>query len=412
MAVQELTWNMTQLIARWRTDTGRSSTDDISDNNVAALINDYYVNYFGGDTGVDEFNTFFTQMLSATDSGVYSLEQNIDRLDEPVTINGNPIALIRDREPFFTGYSPFRRFSLSTLHNVHSHKFEDEQFITDPTLVIGTSDTKKVRHSAFDYLINDYAHSKAASEVDLSGDTIPQNKYGAFSLKIDDDGDITVAEADDNATGYDTPRLALEALGNSDSDSCYMGYVTVISTDSDGFVPGTTALDDDAVTDTYTDGRFENRSTPVSALLYGQQLYVEPKPNDIYEFKALSISDRPSALDTADELADPKHGPAVARGSAILYLGPRGGQERIAELAATTKHMFDSVRSDISMANSSSVTSSLDRRNIEPNTMKVWEVTVTFLIEAGGGSDEMSHEVVINGLLREAFIAVGAAGGI
>ena len=64
------------------------------------------------------------------------------------------------------------------------------------------------------------------------------------------------------------------------------------------------------------------------------------------------------------------------------------------------------------MANSSSVTSSLDRRNIEPNTMKVWEVTVTFLIEAGGGSDEMSHEVVINGLLREAFIAVGAAGGI
>ncbi len=64
------------------------------------------------------------------------------------------------------------------------------------------------------------------------------------------------------------------------------------------------------------------------------------------------------------------------------------------------------------MANSSSITSSLDRRNIEPYTKKVWEATVTFLVEAGGGAAEMSHTVSINGLLREAFIAVGSAGGI
>ncbi len=352
MAAQELTWNMTQLIARWREDTGRSSTDDISDNSVAALINDYYVNYFAGDTGADEFNTFFTQALSATDDGVYALAQNIDRLDDPVTINGNPIEFFRDRERFFTGdhlHGHHRRFSgfgLTTLHSSHFHKFEDEQFITAPTLAIGSSDTAKVLHADFSYLINDVAYSKTSSEVALSGDTIPQNKYGAFSLKIDEDGDITVAEAGDNVTGYDTPRLALEALGSSDSASAYMGYVTVISTDSGGFVPGTTALGDSAVTDTYTDGRFENRSTPVRALLYGQNLYVQPKPNDIYQLKALTISDRPAALDEDDELADPKHGPAVARGSAILYLGPRGGQERIAELAATTKHIFDAIRSD------------------------------------------------------------------
>ena len=351
MAAQELTWNMTQLIARWREDTGRSQTADISDNDVAALINDYLVNYFGSDTGVDEFNTFFTQALSATDDGVYALAQNIDRLDDPVTINGNPIVFYRDRELFFTGnhlHGHHHRFSgnLTTLHSSHFHKFEDEQFITDPTLVIGTSDTAKVANSAFDYLINDFAYSKAVAETALSGDTVPQNKYGAFSFKIDEDGDITVAEADDNDTGYDTPRLALEGLGSSDSESAYMGYVTVISTDSGGFVPGTTALDDSAVTATYTDGRFENRSTPISALLYGQNLYVHPKPNDIFELKALSISDRPTALDTSDELADPKHGPAVARGSALLYLGPRGGQERIVQLAATTKHIFDSIRSD------------------------------------------------------------------
>ena len=352
MAAQVLTWNMTQLIARWREDTGRSQTGDISDDSVAAFLNDYYVNYFANDAEVDEFNTFFTQALSATDDGVYALGQNIERLDDPVTINGNPIVFYRDRELFFTGnylhghYHRFLGFNLTTLHNTQFHKFEDEQYITDPTLVIGTSDTKKVRHSSFDYLINNYTYSKVASEVALSGDTIPQNKYGAFSLKIDEDGDITVAEADDNVTGYATPRLALEDLGSSDSESAYMGYVTVISTDSGGFIPGTTALNDSAVTVTYTDGRFENRSTPVSALLYGTNLYVQPKPNDIYELKALTIYDRPTALDTNDELADPKHGPAIARGSAILYLGPRGGQERITELAATTKHIFDSIRSD------------------------------------------------------------------
>ncbi|KKN24776.1 hypothetical protein LCGC14_0891400 [marine sediment metagenome] len=349
MAAQELTWDMTQLIQRFRDDTGRSQTTDISDNAIAALVNDYYVNYFGSDTGVDEFNTFFTQALSATDDGVYDLAQNIDRLDDPVTINGNPIEFFRDRELFFTGnhlHGHHHRFSgfLTTLHSSHFHKFEDEQFITAPTLVIGT-DTAKVKHSDFDYLINDFAHSKASSEVDLTGDAVPEDKFGAWSFRIDEDGDITVTAAADNATGYLTPRLALEALTSSDSTSAYMGYVTVIKSDG-AFTPATTALNASNVTATFTDGRFENRSTPISALLYGQDLYVEPKPNDIYEFKALSISDRPTALDTSDELADPKHGPAVARGSAILYLGPRGGQERIAELAATTKHIFDSIRSD------------------------------------------------------------------
>ena len=46
MAAQELTWDMTQLIVRWREDTGLSQTADILDNDVAALLNDYYGNYF------------------------------------------------------------------------------------------------------------------------------------------------------------------------------------------------------------------------------------------------------------------------------------------------------------------------------------------------------------------------------
>ena len=344
-----LTWNLAGLVTRWREDTGRSQTTDISDSNVGDLLMDYYVNYFPSDAEVDEFDTFFTQALSATDDGVYAIDQSVDRLDDPITINGNQIILYRDRELFFghlRGHHHHFQF-LRLPHNTLNGKFEDEQFITDPTLVIGSSDPAKVKHSDFDYLINDFAYSKASSEVALTGSTVPQNKYGAWSLKIDEDGTITVAAGSDNATGYDTPRKALEALDDSDSESAYMGYVTVIETAAAGFIPDTTSLaTGGTITATFTDGRFENRATPIAALLYGQNLYVMPKPNDIYEFKALQIADRPTVITGNTTIADPKHGPAIARGAAIQYLEPRGGQQRIADLAITTKHMFNSIRSD------------------------------------------------------------------
>lgn len=324
-----LTWKLSEIRTRWREDTGRSQVADISNDDVDNLINDYYVNYFPHDAKVAEFDGFIEQATSATDDGEYDLDTGIDRLDDPVTVNKTEIKLYRDREEFFSDYP------------------EDEQFITEPTLAEGTDDKTKVKHSAFTCRIQNYSYSKATSEVDLTGDTVPQNKYGAWSFKIDSDGDITVAAASGNSTGYDTPRLALEALNKSDSESCFMGYVVVMSTDSGGFVPATTELDDSAVTASYTDGKFELRNTPESILLYGDKLYARPRPNDIYEIKAPSIADRPTALSDDDSApADPKHGPAIARGAAILYLQPRGGQQRIADLAVSTKYYFDSIRSD------------------------------------------------------------------
>ncbi len=154
------------------------------------------------------------------------------------------------------------RGCISFLHFLHTR-------ITDPSLAIGVTDTEKVKHSDFSYEIQSKSYSKASSEVALTGSAIPQGKYGAWSLKIDEDGLIAVAAAADNATGYDTPRKALESLGVSDSDSAYMGYVTV--TKSDGaFTPDTTALNATNVTATFTDGKFENRGEPLSALLYGR----------------------------------------------------------------------------------------------------------------------------------------------
>lgn len=344
-------WTLADLRARWRKHTGRSQTTDISDADVNESINDYYVNRFPGDAKVDEFDVFFTQALSATDNGIYPIAQNIDRLGNPLTINGNEIILSRDREEFFS--SNHLHHGDHTLDHFGSHfgdhfgPYIDEQFITDPGLAIGTGDKAKVKHDAFDYDIQNFAYSKATSEVALTGDTVPQNKYGAWSLKIDTDGTITVAAADDNVTGYDTPRKALEALEKTDNESAYMGYVTVISTDAGGFIPATTTLDDGAVTDTFTDGRFEIRDTPTMALLYGQDLYVRPKANDIYQLQSLSIGDRPTAFTgDSDAPEDIKWGPMIALGAAILFLKGVHDDTRADELVSTMKYFKDGVNSD------------------------------------------------------------------
>ncbi len=343
-------WDLSELRAQFRVYTGRPTTGQISDSDINDLINDYYVNQFPSDAKVDEFDTFFTQALSATDDGVYDISQDVDRLDDPVTINGNQIRFYRDRESFFSDHQGFRGhhhhfLSLLSIHNTHTRKFEDEQFITEPTLVIGSSDSTKVKHSDFSYNINDFAYSKSSSEVDLTGSAVPSGKYGAWSLKIDSDGTITVAAAE-NSTGYLTPRLALEALDSSDSASAYMGYVTVIKSDG-AFTPATTALDAANVTATFTDGRFEGRTTPISALLYGQKLYVYPKPNDIYQLKALHIADRPTALSgDSDAPADRKWGNAIALGAAIIYLQSNDGNDIVKELTPLGVYLLNSIQSD------------------------------------------------------------------
>ncbi|KKN19563.1 hypothetical protein LCGC14_0944490 [marine sediment metagenome] len=342
-----ITWNIAGLTTRFREDTGRRQTTDISDSDIADFINDYYVNDFPSDAKVDEFDTFFTQALSATDDGEYTIDSGVDRLDDPVTINGREIVLSRDREEFFATHH-HHHFLHGHFHgartNLHG-QFEDEQFITNPNLVIGSSNSARVKHDSFDYEVQSKSYSKSSSEVALTGDAVPVDTFGAWSLKVDTDGTITVTAAGANGTGYDTARMALDALGTSDADTAYMGYVTVINT-SGAFTPDTTTLDASGVTATFTDGRFENRAEPTSALLYGTQLFVRPKPNDIYQLKALQIAKRPTALSGATVIADPKHGKAIARGAAIQFLEPRGGQKRIDDLAFTTRFMFNSIRSD------------------------------------------------------------------
>ena len=298
-------WTLSELVTRFRSHVGISNATDLTDATIHKWINDYYQNYFPDEAYVDLLRGTFTQSTGITDNGEYSLAQTVLNLKKPILCNGegieNEIELNLDAESFF------RKWAIS------------EQYVTEPSLAIGVSDVKKVKHSAFTYDISGYSYSKASSEVSLSGlSTIPQNKYGAFSFKIDSDGTITAAEADDNSTGYDTPTKAVEGLADPDGNSAYMGYVVVISTDAGGFVPNSTDLSDSAVTDYYIDGRPDLRQRPEEACIFKGYLYVRPKADDIYRISCPYLK-RPSAIDTSEAPLDIQWGPAIACGAAIMY---------------------------------------------------------------------------------------------
>ena len=324
MAADVYTWVMSELVTRFREHTGLSSTSDISDANVHKWINSYYQNILPLSFDLDLLNEFFTQALSASDSGQYTLAQTVAVIDEPVKVNEREIQLYHDKS-FFSDYP------------------ENEQYITAPTVAIGSSDTLKVKHSDFTYDIMGISYSGSSAETTFSGlNTVPQNKYGAFSLKINTAGTVTIAEASDNATGYATKGEAVDGLEVADSDSCYMGFVTVICTAAAGFIPGTTALDAGTVTDTYTDGKAQNRGDPVAAFIYNGILYVRPKPDRIMQLKAPSIT-RPDAIDTGAPL-DVAWGPLIALGAAILKLvEDDADSQRGQELARVMEARADSI---------------------------------------------------------------------
>jgi hypothetical protein len=279
--------------------TSRPSTDQILDATCDNYINDFYRFDFPKKTGISNFQTDFTQDTAVSDSGEYSISEEVIAIERPVTIDGEIIDLYTDKERFFRKYP------------------ENEHYKSPPTLAIGSSSTSAVANSAFTYGITGWAYSKAAAETELSGDTVPQNKYGAWVLSIDTDSTITVTEADDNATGYDTPGLAVNGLPDLGSGEAVMGFVTAINT-SGTFIPGTTALSASGVTDTYTDGRYDIRGEPEAALVEGGKLFLRKKADDIYRFEAQMTLQRPSALsDDSDEPLDTSWGLAIALGAAI-----------------------------------------------------------------------------------------------
>jgi len=295
-----------------------SDTDTIDDDTIDILINDFYRTVLPNDITSDVFESDFTQAITAVDSGEYSLSATILEVLQRATFNHVELDQYYDKNAFFEAYP-------STEHTIE----------TATILSIGVSSTSAITNSAFQYIIAGKTYLKATAETELSGDTVPQSKYGAWMLTIDADGTFTVTPAGDNATGYNTAALAMQAIPNASEAA--VGYITVINTGAT-FVPGTTSLSTGGtVTATYTDGNPNLRSKPLAFLIDGRKLFIRPKSDDNGLFRSKLMVQAPSDLssDTASVFNE-LWGNAIAIGVAAEYWNQRGDIEKAAKLTGSS----------------------------------------------------------------------------
>lgn len=301
------------IVQLWRDYTGLSETADIADATIVIRINDHYVNLFAPEVNTDDYHQDYNIATAATDSGSYDLPSNVVDVQK-AWLNGNPITVFRDLEQFYREYPD-----------------NEEGYTTPPTLSIGT-DTTKVLYAGFAYELGGYVYEIGTAEVALSGDTIPDGKYGAFLLTVDADKTVTVYDGDSNATGWDTIGRAINDLPAPGSNEIVMGYV-VVYTSGATFVPGTTGLDAAEVTDTYTDGDPAFRAMPRAVLIEGRDIIARPKPNDIYRLKLPMVFYKPTELSAGtDAVFNELWGHAIAMGDAIAYLNRLGADEKAERL--------------------------------------------------------------------------------
>jgi hypothetical protein len=296
---------------KFRSLVKESDTTKLPNATIDILINDFFRTCFLYDIETDVFDTDFTQAVTATDTGEYSLGATISEVNGIATFNGEEIVQYFSKDNFFR-YFP---------------DYDDKVLVSSGTILsIGVSSKSAVTNAAFDYVLTGYTYTKATAETELSGDTVPQSKYGAWLLSIDSDGTITVSEAGGNGTGYDTAGLAIAAL--APTGDAVIGYVTVIDSDST-FIPGTTDLDASGVTATYTDGNPAYRETPRGFLVDGRKLFIRPKSNDKGLFQAKLQVKAPSDLSgDSDTVFNELWGNAIAVGCAVEYLQQNGNLEK------------------------------------------------------------------------------------
>jgi len=333
-------WTGDEIITKYRDITGLKSTSQRSAANCLSDINDYYQNHFPIESGLERFETDFEQAMAVSDDGDYAISAEYLTLKPPYTIDNFPARLFSDKAQFDARY-PIETNPVN---------------LTDPMLAIGMANPAAIKRTPFSYKIGAYSYnapySKTENETLLSGDTLPQGKYGAWRLEIDSAGTISIVEAD-NATGYSSAGRAVQALEAESGDNCCMGYVTVIDIDST-FIPGTTELSDSGVTATYTDGYHSTRGTPKGVLIDRRRLWFRPKPDDIHVFKGTAIL-RPDALETTTAPLDIAWGIVIAYGAAVIRKS-ESDDEVLARLVKAKDHFMRLIQRPglIQMANTRS----------------------------------------------------------
>lgn len=295
-------WTLADIRAKFRTLTGRPTTTQISDAACNLLINDFYTRDFFRDTSLEAVRSVFEQELSALDSGEYSIDSAYVTFNMPAFINGRRIHLTFDRDYFFGQYP------------------DDEDYQSSPGLAIGVVSPASVLVGDFAYMIEGYSYHTTGVEGALNGSNIPTGKYGAWLVEITTAGALVITAAGANATGYLTAGLALQGLVAPTSGRACVGFVIVQNASGADFVPGTTLLSAAGITDSYIEGRPDNRDEPCMALIWGRKLFVRPKSDDIHRFKC-DCTQKPTVM--ATDAATPLNedwGLALAYGTAIKYL--------------------------------------------------------------------------------------------
>jgi len=337
--------------------TGKKSTSNPTDPALTIAINDFYLNRFPHEVKPEELKSTFSQATSGTDTGQYPVSSDVAILEEPATINGVPLGGSFS-SPFWFGHAGFGGSGSGFFYQDRSSffaRYPDEKTtgvaftLTAPTLSIGISNTAAVTNAAFSYRIKPHSYSKVTAETALSGDTVPQSKYGAWRLQIESDGTIAIQPADNNATGYDTAAQAVQDIPAESTEAAAMGFVTAINTGGT-FIPGTTALSTGGtVTVTYTDGFNSNRGRPEALLLDGQILYARPIPNDVFIIEMQQFAKPTALVAESDKVTLPEWGPVVAFGTALEILIGSSDDARMAELTQGYQYYLNLVTRKVAM---------------------------------------------------------------
>lgn len=134
-------------------------------------------------------------------------------------------------------------------------------------LQIGTASAKVATTNTYYAFDTSARYWLAATEITLSGDSIPTGEKGAFAFDVGTNGTIDVIPATNNATGLSAGELVLRTIGTGytfytrqsgctgipypESNHWRMGQIIVQNDSGSDFVPGTTALNASGITTTY-----------------------------------------------------------------------------------------------------------------------------------------------------------------
>ena len=171
-------------------------------------------------------------------------------------------------------------WSFGGTGNVYSYNYDHNpirfySFINDytgndgPKIARSATNPTNISWSSFTYYIHykgplsntdyttPYFKSASAAGIPLSGATVPRNRYGIWAIDVDAAGNINITAGTNNSLGYDSAAAAttygvpgyLDIFGQEVMNTkARMGWITVVSTNPDGFIPGVTALNASGVT--------------------------------------------------------------------------------------------------------------------------------------------------------------------